>query len=87
MLRFFYNLARILFLVWIIRTLYHWFMDGFSQARPRNAPSPAPLRVGETRRDPVCGMFVSTELSVRAQVKGHEEHFCSPTCRDKYLAA
>ena len=85
MLRFLYNLARILFIVVIVRAVYQWLFHRSPQSR--QASSAPPIRIGETRRDPVCGTFVSTELSVRALVKGSEKHFCSSTCRDKYLAA
>jgi len=39
---------------------------------------------GRTARDPVCGMFVSTEVSHRL-VQGKEVlHFCSKHCLDSY---
>jgi YHS domain-containing protein len=42
------------------------------------------VRVGKTERDPVCGMFVSTELSHRL-VRGSETlHFCSQECLERY---
>jgi len=42
------------------------------------------VRVGKTARDPVCGMFVSTELS-HCLVRGSETlHFCSPECLKRY---
>jgi YHS domain-containing protein len=42
------------------------------------------MRVGKTMRDPVCGMFVSTELSHRL-VRGAETlHFCSHECLKRY---
>jgi len=40
--------------------------------------------IGKTMRDPVCGMFVSTELSHRL-VRGSETlHFCSAECLERY---
>ncbi len=48
---------------------------------PRNSPG---MRVGKTERDPVCGMFVSTEVSHRL-VRGSETlHFCSQECLKRY---
>jgi YHS domain-containing protein len=42
------------------------------------------VRIGKTERDPVCGMFVSTELSHRL-VRGSETlHFCSHECLERY---
>ena len=43
-----------------------------------------PAVSGEMARDPVCGMFVSTELSQRLQRHGQTLHFCSRECMEKY---
>jgi YHS domain-containing protein len=40
---------------------------------------------GELKRDPVCGMFVSTETSVKKTVRDEVYYFCSPACRDKFM--
>jgi YHS domain-containing protein len=50
---------------------------------PRSANSP-PAAHGETARDPVCGMFVSTELSLRLKRDGKTLHFCSQDCLERY---
>jgi YHS domain-containing protein len=39
---------------------------------------------GETARDPVCGMFVSTELSHRLTRGKETLHFCSRECLERY---
>jgi YHS domain-containing protein len=39
---------------------------------------------GQTARDPVCGMFVSTEVSHKLQVNGKTLHFCSEECLNQY---
>jgi len=39
---------------------------------------------GRTARDPVCGMFVSTEVSHRLVEDGHVVHFCSKSCMENY---
>lgn len=39
---------------------------------------------GETVRDPVCGMFVSTELSHQLKWQGKLLHFCSKECLEQY---
>ena len=39
---------------------------------------------GRTARDPVCGMFVSTEVSHRLVEDGHVVHFCSKNCMESY---
>jgi YHS domain-containing protein len=49
------------------------------------APQAAPeTRQGETVRDPVCGMFVSTELSHKLKQDGKLLHFCSQECLERY---
>lgn len=42
------------------------------------------LQSGETARDPVCGMFVSTELSHKLTRGGQTLHFCSKECLERY---
>ncbi len=39
---------------------------------------------GETARDPVCGMFVSTELSHRLARGNETFHFCSRECLERF---
>ena len=39
---------------------------------------------GKTFRDPVCGMFVSTELSYNLKLGSGAVHFCSAECMKKY---
>ena len=39
---------------------------------------------GETARDPVCGMFVSTELSHKLNRGAKTLHFCSSECLERY---
>ncbi len=39
---------------------------------------------GQTARDPVCGMFVSTELSTILTLDGQTFHFCSRECLERY---
>jgi len=51
---------------------------------PRGTPRSA--IAGETARDPVCGMFVSTELSHQLRRDGETLHFCSRECLERYQA-
>jgi YHS domain-containing protein len=39
---------------------------------------------GKTARDPVCGMFVSTEVSHRLNQGTEILHFCSQKCLEAY---
>ena len=43
-----------------------------------------PSHQGETARDPVCGMFVSTEVSVSLKEDGKILHFCARECLERY---
>lgn len=56
------------------------------QSSPTRAPSATTMR-GTTARDPVCGMFVSTELSQRLTVGERTLHFCSYDCLERYQKA
>ena len=47
----------------------------------RNVPE---SRRGEMVRDPVCGMFVSTELSHKLRQGSQTLHFCSRECLERY---
>jgi YHS domain-containing protein len=44
----------------------------------------APMASGQTARDPVCGMFVSTELSHRLTRGTETLHFCSQECLERF---
>lgn len=50
-------------------------------APARGSPQAQP---GEAARDPVCGMFVSTELSHRLTRGAQTLHFCSRECLERY---
>jgi YHS domain-containing protein len=50
----------------------------------KGAPASAGPHRGETARDPVCGMFVSTELSQQLKRGTETLHFCSRECLDKF---
>lgn len=39
---------------------------------------------GELKRDPVCGVYISTAASVKITDAGQVVHFCSTACRDKF---
>ena len=51
-------------------------------SRPRSSSQ----AVGELRKDPVCGTFVSTSTAVRKTAGGEMYYFCSADCRDKFAA-
>jgi YHS domain-containing protein len=43
-----------------------------------------PQKIGELKRDPVCGTYVSTATSVKRTIGGEVVHFCSVECSNKY---
>lgn len=52
---------------------------------PPGATPPNPsVHSGQTARDPVCGMFVSTEVSHQIRAGGEVLHFCSRECLERY---
>jgi YHS domain-containing protein len=59
--------------------IHFWSMTGASGGN--KAPE---ARRGETGRDPVCGMFVSTELSHQLTQGTETLHFCSRKCLEQY---
>ncbi len=54
-----------------------------SWGQPESSPPATPHR-GEMARDPMCGMFVSTELSHQLRQGAGTLHFCSRECLEKY---
>ena len=40
----------------------------------------------KTQKDPVCGMDVDDDTDLRHAHEGHEFLFCSPRCREKFIA-
>jgi YHS domain-containing protein len=53
---------------------------------PPRSPNQVPL-TGELKKDPVCGTYISAATSIQEKVGGQTFHFCSPECRDKYVAS
>jgi len=50
-------------------------------------PSPRPpngATIGELKKDPVCGTFVSTATAFQKSVHGETYYFCSTECRDRF---
>lgn len=52
-------------------------------AASRDTAENVPLS-GELKKDPVCGIYISTATSLKKTVQGETVHFCSIACRDKY---
>jgi YHS domain-containing protein len=88
LLAYLFDLILIMVVGWMMRRIFQ-ALSGHPQASPRRhheAPrtTTGPALRGETARDPVCGMFVSTELSHRLQRGGETLHFCSRECLKRF---
>lgn len=82
-----FNVVFVVVMGWIVsRILQQVLGGGKSRAGGPNTIRTPPRQVvhGETARDPVCGMFVSTEVSHRLDRDGKMLHFCSPECLKKF---
>jgi hypothetical protein len=71
---------RILVILLLLRLLFR-FLGGVLRGYRGDGSSGATEMV----RDRVCNTFLPRERALRAIVDGHEEHFCSPACRDRAL--
>jgi len=90
MLRFlFVRFFLPLLVFWLLRSMFRSMFASRNSPVDYRPPRPAPAvhTGGELKRDPVCGTFVSVDVSVTKRVDGQTMHFCSATCRDKYRAA
>jgi len=95
---FFSRILRFLFWVlvlsWsvaLLRRAVHWMLRGGAAQPPSHgSETPAEAQVGVAGRrlvrDPVCGVHVAEVLSIPLHDGGEVVHFCSTTCRDRYLA-
>jgi YHS domain-containing protein len=90
--RVFVYLFEIIMLYLFVRYLWRALRSAFGTSKvhfrtstnppwQRNVPE---TRRGEMVRDPVCGMFVSTELSHRLRLGNQTLHFCSSECMQRY---
>ncbi len=59
--------------------------DGGRIGASRKNDSP-PAMDADMVQDPQCGVYVTREGSVRAEIDGRKLFFCSRECKEKYLA-
>ena len=90
LLLYLFDLIVVTIVGWIIaRVMQRLFgISTIRSAGPRAAARGASRSAiaGETARDPVCGMFVSTEVSHRLTRGKETLHFCSRECLERYQA-
>jgi YHS domain-containing protein len=79
------NLIFVMILGWIVSRILSALLGSQTGGRRTVRSSSARPEIrGQTARDPVCGMFVSTEVSHRLEHDGRLLHFCSPECLHKF---
>ncbi|SNB47734.1 YHS domain-containing protein [Geobacter sp. DSM 9736] len=71
-------------LVWLV-LIYVGFriVKGFIAQRKEDAPKAEP-EAEETRKDPVCGIYVSRDDAVIGNLEGEKIYFCSMECLHKF---
>jgi hypothetical protein len=75
-------LLRVLFLLFVVRLIGRFLV---AQLRPGAERPHVSGKAGALVRDRVCNTFLPRERALTALVAGHEEHFCSASCRDRAL--
>jgi YHS domain-containing protein len=88
MARLIFYLIDLIVLLYVLRrfaqAILHLLGQPRAQGRSSNDRRSKQVVQGETARDPVCGMFVSTEVSQRLVLSGRTLHFCSRECLERY---
>ena len=90
--RLFGYLLQLVFVFILLRFLWQLLrrliggVRGAQQAQGRRSSSSFSAASEKTFRDPVCGMFVSLELSHKLKSGPETLHFCSHECLEKYQA-
>ena len=74
----------LLLATWLVRKVLGWLGGNSDQPAPRSAPSRS---AGALQRDPICGTYVSPEISQTLEHAGQVHHFCSAECRARFIAA
>jgi YHS domain-containing protein len=70
-------------IVWLVRA---WLRPVVRKGG-RNGAGPWNPTAIQLQRDPVCGTFVSPEISVKLKQGSQILHFCSAECRERYLGS
>ncbi len=84
MLRFLFWVVVLSWSVALLRRLVRRMGKSTAQSQePLNVPADTQAR--KLVRDPVCGMHIAEVLALPLRQDGELVHFCSATCRDKYL--
>jgi YHS domain-containing protein len=95
MFRAIFYLLLTVFLITVMKSIIGVVLKGVAEAmKPGSTaqdPAPRPGNQiplsGELKKDPVCGTYIAAASSIKEKVGGQTFHFCSPECRDKYVAS
>jgi YHS domain-containing protein len=68
-------------IVWLVRKLVRSAAEREVRAGESRRMPARPLH-----RDPVCGTYVSEEVSFTLEDRGQVHHFCSLECRERFRA-
>ena len=93
MFRLIAYLILTVFLITVVRGIIGIVAKGFSEAirgssarNMRPAPESQVPLTGELKKDPVCGTYTSAVTALQQTVGGQTYYFCSPQCRDTFMA-
>jgi YHS domain-containing protein len=72
----------------VVRSVLGGFLAEWSRPKAGTAKRrPQVAKAGGTlHKDPVCGVYVSSDSGVAKTIGGETVYFCSVECRDKYRA-
>ena len=99
MLRMVVRLLEIIAIFWLVWFLWRSLFGGRFRRQasqqfrtrgpfhPNDYPSEPKVVTGEMKKDPQCGTYVSTELSLKSRYRNEELHFCSRHCQEEFLQA
>jgi len=93
MFRAIFYLLLTVVVISVLKSIVGIFLKGVAQAMKAGSGAPGapssnqvPL-TGELKKDPVCGTYIAAATSLKEKVGGQTFHFCSQSCRDKYVAS
>jgi YHS domain-containing protein len=79
--RFLLWVIFVAWIVWLVRKLVRSAAEREVRAGESGRMPARPLH-----RDPVCGTYVSGEVSFTLEDRGQVHHFCSLECRERFRA-
>ena len=94
MFRAIFYLLLTVVVITVAKSIIGIVLKGVSEAMKPGAGTPSSPRpsdqvplTGELKKDPLCGTYIAAATSVKEKVGGQTFHFCSQSCRDKYVAS